>query len=74
LVNILESRRFLNLTFSFVELLGRWSGIAGFSLSDYISAEEVCDWTGKREAELRVATNKLCGKVTERLWRTVREE
>ena len=29
--------------------------VAGFSLSNYISAEEVCDWTGKREAELRVA-------------------
>ena len=25
------------------------------SLSKYISAEEACDWTGKREAELRVA-------------------
>jgi hypothetical protein len=28
---------------------------AGFSLSIYFSTEEVCDWTGKREAELRVA-------------------
>jgi hypothetical protein len=28
--------------------------IAGFSLSNYISAEEVCDW-GKREMELIVA-------------------
>jgi hypothetical protein len=30
-------------------------GVTGFSLSNYISAEEVCDWAGKREAELRVA-------------------
>jgi hypothetical protein len=29
--------------------------VAGFSLSNYISAEEVCDWTGKREVELRIA-------------------
>ena len=29
--------------------------VAGFSLSNYISAEEACDWTGKREAELRVS-------------------
>jgi hypothetical protein len=29
--------------------------VVGFSLSNYINAEEVCDWTGKREAELRVA-------------------
>ena len=29
--------------------------VAGFSLSNYISAEEACDWTGKREAELRDA-------------------
>ena len=31
------------------------TSVAGFSLSNYISAEEACDWTGKREAELRVA-------------------
>jgi hypothetical protein len=29
--------------------------VAGFSLSYYISAEEVCDWTGVMEAGLRVA-------------------
>jgi hypothetical protein len=28
--------------------------VAGFSLSNYINAEEAYDWTGKREAELRV--------------------
>jgi hypothetical protein len=28
--------------------------IAGFFLSNYISAEEVCNWTGIRELELRV--------------------
>jgi hypothetical protein len=30
-------------------------GVAGFSLSNFISAEEACVWTGKREAEQRVA-------------------
>jgi hypothetical protein len=29
--------------------------VAGFSLSNYIRAAIACDWTGKREAELRVA-------------------
>jgi hypothetical protein len=29
--------------------------IAGFSLSNYVTAEEACDWTGKREVELIVA-------------------
>jgi hypothetical protein len=33
----------------------RIPGVAGFSLSSYVSAEEICDWTGKREAELKVA-------------------
>ena len=33
----------------------KFLSVAGFSLSNYISAEEACDWTGKREAELRVA-------------------
>jgi hypothetical protein len=28
--------------------------VAEFSLSNYIKAEEVCNWTGKREVELRV--------------------
>jgi hypothetical protein len=32
-----------------------WGPVAGFSLSNYISAKEICDWTGKREAELRIA-------------------
>jgi hypothetical protein len=31
------------------------STVVGFSLSNYISAEEACDWTEKKEAELRVA-------------------
>ena len=26
--------------------------VTGFSLSNYISAEEACDWTGKRVAEM----------------------
>jgi hypothetical protein len=26
--------------------------VARFSLSNFISVEEACDWTGKREAEL----------------------
>jgi hypothetical protein len=35
---------------------GKSSGaVAGFSLYNYISAEEACDWTGKQEAELRVS-------------------
>jgi hypothetical protein len=29
--------------------------VVGCFLSNYISAEEVCDWTGRREMELRVA-------------------
>jgi hypothetical protein len=29
--------------------------VTGVSLSNYVSAEEVFDWTGKREAALRVA-------------------
>ena len=37
--------------------------VAGFSLSNYISVENVCDWTGKREAELRVAeTESISGE------------
>jgi hypothetical protein len=34
---------------------GDWVTVTGFSLSNYIIAEEVCDWTGKREVELRVS-------------------
>jgi hypothetical protein len=34
-----------------------------FSLSNYISAEEACDWTGKGKAELRVAeTENISGE------------
>jgi hypothetical protein len=34
-----------------------------FSLSNYIGAEEACDWTGKREAEPRVAeTESVSGE------------
>ena len=29
--------------------------VTGFFLSSYISAEEACDWTWKREAGLRLA-------------------
>lgn len=29
--------------------------VAGFSLNNYFSAEEVCDWTGKGGIGLRVA-------------------
>jgi hypothetical protein len=29
--------------------------VAGFSQTNDISAEEYCDWTGKREVERRVA-------------------
>ena len=34
------------------------SSVVGFSLSNYIKIlvqQEACDWTGKREADLRVA-------------------
>jgi hypothetical protein len=42
--------------FKCIYILGSlWTHVSGFSLSNYISAEEACDWTGKREAELRVA-------------------
>ena len=37
--------------------------VAGFSLSNYIRAAIACDWTGKREAELRVAeTESMSGE------------
>ena len=36
--------------------------VAGFSLFNYISAEEVCDWTEKGEVELRVAEKENGGK------------
>ena len=40
--------------------------MAGFSLSNYIKIlvqQEACDWTGKREAELRVAeTESISGE------------
>jgi hypothetical protein len=32
-----------------------WVDVGEFSLSNYISAEEVCDCTGKRGTKLRVA-------------------
>jgi hypothetical protein len=35
------------------------SPVAGFSLSNYISAEEACDWTGKREVGLRLKGQRL---------------
>jgi hypothetical protein len=36
--------------------------VAGFSLSNYISVAEACDWTEKREVELRVAeTGSISG-------------
>ena len=38
--------------------------------TNYISAEEVCDWTGKREAELRVAeTESISGEEEKPRWR-----
>ena len=39
-------------------------GVAEFSLSNYISAEEACGWTGKREAALRVAETEQFHLVT----------
>ena len=37
--------------------------VAGFSLSNYISAEEACDWTGKREVQFRGAeTESISGE------------
>jgi hypothetical protein len=36
--------------------------ITEFSLYNYIIAEEACDWTGKREAELRVAERERIGE------------
>jgi hypothetical protein len=36
---------------------------AGFSLFNSISVEEACDWTGKRDEELRVAeTESISGE------------
>jgi hypothetical protein len=32
--------------------------VAGFSLSNYISEELVCDWTWEREVELRIAETR----------------
>ena len=51
--------------------------LTGFSLSNYIKIlvqQEACDWTGKREAELRVAeTGSNTGeKKKETKWRTNR--
>ena len=39
--------------------------MAGFSLSNYIKIlvqQEACDWTGKKEAELRVAGREREGE------------
>ena len=51
--------------------------VTGFSLSNYIKIlvqQEACDWTGKREAEQRVAeTGSNTGeKKKETKWRTNR--
>ena len=43
--------------------------VAGFSLSNYISAGEVCDWVGKREIELRVAETERSQEEGEGEWR-----
>ena len=41
--------------------------VPGFSLCSYINAEEVCDWTGKREVEIRVAkTDRQTDRQTDR--------
>jgi hypothetical protein len=40
--------------------------VAGFSLSNYIRAEEARDWTGKREVELRVAGTERVSEERER--------
>ena len=50
-------------------LLQMWMPVAGFSLynfHNYISAEEACDWTGKREVELRVAETESIPEKRER--------
>jgi hypothetical protein len=50
--------RIVLLKFGLWELRGiinNWFLVTGFSLSNYISAEEACDWTGKGKTELRVA-------------------
>jgi hypothetical protein len=39
--------------------------VAEFSLSNYISAEEVCDWTGKGEEGLRVERERKRETVSE---------
>ena len=55
--------------------------LTGFSLSNYIKIlvqQEACDWTGKREAELRVAETEMVGggwgdrRGEEAIWRTNR--
>ena len=50
--------------------------VAGFSLSNYIKIlvqQEACDWTGKREAELRVAETEHLRREEKPRWsRTTR--
>ena len=49
--------------------------MAGFFLSNYIKIlvqQEACDWTGKREVELRVVSQGATQKEKEARWRTNR--
>jgi hypothetical protein len=41
-----------------VQQLRKKITVTGIFLSNYINAEEVCDWTGKREVKLRVSGRK----------------
>ena len=40
---------------------------AGFFLSNYISAEEACDYTGKRKVEVRVAETESISEEREEM-------
>jgi hypothetical protein len=52
--------------------------VTGFSLSNHtkiLGQEEACDWTGKREAELRVAeTERVSGREETKMEANEQEE
>lgn len=57
--------RIVLLKFGLWELRGiinNWFLVTGFSLSNYISAEETCDWIGKRRQSYEWRTECVSGK------------
>ena len=48
--------------------------MAGFSLTNYIKIlvqQEACDWTGKREVELRVAETESISGEGKPIWKRI---